>query len=271
MSFFSTSDDVNIFYQVTGQGKPIVFIHGWSACHEHFQKQIDEFSKHYQVITYDLRGHGLSGIPVYGIDMKTFARDLKELIDFLNLQEIVLVGWSMGVHIIYEYIRQFGCARLAKMCTIDQSPKFCTEEGWEYGLYLNYTYKDAIADLDLISRDWRAFADGLVPALFAKTANHPREKIKWYYDKCYANSIDIMVRMWLAMAVTDYRDMLDTITIPALITCGTESFGHRVVTHQYQAEKIPNAKCVPFEKCGHMPFVEDPERFNEVLKAFIEE
>ena len=271
MPYFLTSDNVKIFYQITGQGKPIVFVHGWSACHKHYQAQIDDFSSNYQVIAYDLRGHGLSEVSNYGLDMKTYARDLKEIIDYLGLDDIVLVGWSMGVHILYDYIQQFGCYKLKKLCTIDQSPKFCTEEGWAYGLYLNYSYKDAMTDLGMISSDWPAFADALVPALFSKETKHPREEISWYYEKAHDNSVDVMVRMWLAMALTDYRDVLETITVPTLVTCGKEGFGHRVVTHEYQVGKIPDARLVAFDHCGHMPFVEDAERFNAELKAFIEE
>ena len=271
MSYFLTSDNVKLFYQVTGRGKTILFIHGWSACHEYYQKQIDAFSKDYQVVVYDLRGHGISENPTFGHDLGTYARDLKELMDHLDLRDIVLVGWSMGVHVLYEYIRQYGCDNLRKICTVDQSAKFCTDETWDLGLYMNYPAKDVLVDLDTMSKNWITFADLLVPALFAKNTKATKEDLKWYYEKTYNNSTDVMVRMWLAMALTDYRELLGTISVPALITCGKEDVGHRLPPMEYQVEKIPDARLVVFDNCGHTLFAEDPVRFNAVLKAFIEE
>ena len=95
MESFITSDGVNIYYELKGEGVAIVFIHGFTEDHNSFRIQQRVLSKKYKVITYDLRGHGMSDRIDHGLDMERFAIDLRELIDYLKLGKVMLVGWSM--------------------------------------------------------------------------------------------------------------------------------------------------------------------------------
>ena len=104
MPFFTTNDGVRLHYQTSGSGKPVLLIHGLTASSLFFQKQIPALSGHFQVIAPDLRGHGLSEASTDHLTMRRLAEDLKQFIDHLKLSEISLVGWSMGVHVIFEYI-----------------------------------------------------------------------------------------------------------------------------------------------------------------------
>lgn len=81
MAFLETSDGVKLYYQVKGEGKPIVLIHGWSADHTSFEPTFEALSENYQVISYDLRGHSRSEKPSHGYTLKRFATDLKELME----------------------------------------------------------------------------------------------------------------------------------------------------------------------------------------------
>ena len=103
--FFKTSDGVRIHYLEAGHGRPIVFIPGWTMPAWIWQKQIDEFSKHYRVIAVDPRSQGESDKPLYGHLPETRARDYKELVDQLRLKHPVLVGWSMGCGELVKYCR----------------------------------------------------------------------------------------------------------------------------------------------------------------------
>ena len=122
MDFFITKDKAKIYYEVKGEGKPIVFIHGFTEDHNSFRIQQRVLSKKYKIITYDLRGHGISDKVNYGLNLERFTLDLRELIDYLELEDVVLVGWSMGVSIIFEYINIFGLEKISKICIIDKSP-----------------------------------------------------------------------------------------------------------------------------------------------------
>ena len=99
----------------------------------------------------------------YGLNMERLALDLKEFIDYLDLQDIVLVGWSMGTSIIFEYINIFGEDNLSKICIIDKGPKVLNDNNWNLGLYHGkYTMEDALKDLSLIKDNWMEFTERFI-------------------------------------------------------------------------------------------------------------
>src|ERR1700678_2643092 len=101
--FFKTSDGIRIHYLEAGSGRPIVFIPGWTMPAWIWQKQIDEFSKHYHVGAVDPRSQREGDQPTYGSLPETRARDYKELVDHLGLNLPVLVGWSMACGELVKY------------------------------------------------------------------------------------------------------------------------------------------------------------------------
>lgn len=76
MPYFATSDHCKLYYEEHGEGQAVVFIHGWSATHHIFKKQLSLFSQKYKVLSYDLRGHGDSEKTEYGLYMSRLAQDL---------------------------------------------------------------------------------------------------------------------------------------------------------------------------------------------------
>lgn len=268
MPYFVTEDNVALYYEEKGEGKPVILIHGWSCSRRHYRKQTFELSKHFRVIRYDLRGHGDSHVPEHGLTMQQFAGDLKEFIEYLGLQEVSLVGWSMGTHIIWEYIKQFGCEKLHKLCFIDMTPKLITEEDWQHGLYGDFGHPANLATLSAMCEDWQGFTDQFVPALFAKSG-YDQTLYDWAYKEANKNTPHVMINMWVAMTVQDYRSVLPTISVPCLVTYGEESLLYSSQTSEYIKEKIPDAKLVSFPKCGHGLHMESPEKFNRELIDFI--
>jgi non-heme chloroperoxidase len=101
-------DGVQIHYVEAGQGDPIVFIPGWRMPGWIWQKQINGLSDKYRVIAVDPRSQGESDKPNYGYLPETRARDYKELVDQLGLEQPVLIGWSMGCGELLSYVEQFG-------------------------------------------------------------------------------------------------------------------------------------------------------------------
>lgn len=269
MSFFLTSDNVKLYYQVQGEGKPVVLIHGWSCSHEHFKNQIDELAKKYQVVAYDLRGHGLSEVPDYGLNIPRFAQDLKELIAFLNLKTVSLVGWSMGTTIIFEYLKQFGQTNLDKLCFIDMTPRIVTDGSWKNGLYGEFPMEANVETLVALNEDWKAFAEGFIPAIFAKSGARDKALEAWALEQAFKNSPNVMTRMWISMSTRNYVDLVPTITLPTLITYGAESCLYTPENSEYMGKKMPNAKVLPFPKCGHALMLEEPKRFTDALISFL--
>jgi len=123
MSKITTKDGTEIYYKDWGQGQPVVFSHGWPLTADAWDAQMFFLSSHgYRTIAHDRRGHGRSGQPWNGNDMDTYADDLAELIEKLDLKNVVLVGHSTGGGEVAHYIGRHGNARVAKAVLIGAVP-----------------------------------------------------------------------------------------------------------------------------------------------------
>ena len=123
MSTFVAKDGAEIFYKDWGEGQPIVFSHGWPLCGDAWDAQMLFFGQNgFRVIAHDRRGHGRSAQTWNGNTMDTFADDLAQLIEKLNLNKVVLVGHSMGGGEVVRYIGRHGNARVAKLVLLGAVP-----------------------------------------------------------------------------------------------------------------------------------------------------
>jgi len=119
--FFKTSDHVQLHYIEAGNGRTLVFVPGWLMPAEIWEPQIQYFSQRFHAIALDPRSQGASEIAKTGHDPETRARDIKELIDDLKVDSVVLVGWSLGVLEALTYIKSFGTGRLDALVLVDNS------------------------------------------------------------------------------------------------------------------------------------------------------
>jgi pimeloyl-ACP methyl ester carboxylesterase len=102
-----SSDEVVIHYQVHGAGGPaLVLVHGWSCDSSYWDAQVAHFSKQHKVVTIDLAGHGKSGIERANWTIAAFGRDVAAVVNKLDLDQVVLVGHSMGGDVIVEAVQQ---------------------------------------------------------------------------------------------------------------------------------------------------------------------
>lgn len=123
MSFFTTTDGTEIFYNDWGTGQPVVFSHGWPLSADAFEDQMFFLAQRgYRVIAHDRRGHGRSSQPFGGNDMDTYADDLAELTAHLNLRDAVHIGHSTGGGEVARYIGRHGTERVAKAVLIGAVP-----------------------------------------------------------------------------------------------------------------------------------------------------
>lgn len=96
---------IELYYEDHGTGKPVILIHGWPLSGRSWESQVPVLiDAGYRVITYDRRGFGQSSQPWSGYDYDTFAADLHSLIEHLDLQNVTLVGFSMGGGEVARYI-----------------------------------------------------------------------------------------------------------------------------------------------------------------------
>ena len=119
----TTTDGTVIYYKDWGSGQPIVFSHGWPLSADAWDDQLNFFASNgFRTVAHDRRGHGRSSQPWDGNDMNTYADDLAELIEALDLHDVILVGHSTGGGEVTRYIGRHGTDRVAKAALVGAIP-----------------------------------------------------------------------------------------------------------------------------------------------------
>jgi len=128
MGTFTTSDGTQIFYKDWGSGQPVLLSHGWPLSSDAWDPQLLFLvQRGYRVVAHDRRGHGRSDQPSKGNDMNTYADDLAELVDHLDLRDFTLVGHSTGGGEVTRYIGRHGTSRVARVVLLGAIPPLMLE------------------------------------------------------------------------------------------------------------------------------------------------
>ena len=272
MPYLTVQDGTKIYYEDQGKGETILFCHGLASSHLKLKQFINEFKSEYRCVSYDHRGHESSEIPKIHMNLQTLAQDLNELIEYLDLKDITIIGHSMGAATIFNYINQFGCSRLKRMVCVDMSP-YLRNDGWKGGIGQGkWTDEDFFIDLDLFFDDvakanWRISKEIMIPAL----KNIPKE-YEGTMISSMKNSIDpfVMAGFWYSLFRTDQRPFIQKITIPflyimpefPLYSTETVNFYKDNVKGKFVLEK-------DFPNTTHVILTEKPHEVAECVKKFI--
>jgi non-heme chloroperoxidase len=255
--FFKTSDGVRIHYLEAGSGRAIVFIPGWTMPAWIWQKQIDEFSKKYHVIAVDPRSQGESDKPPYGHLPETRSRDYEELVNHLGLKRPVLVGWSMACGELLKYVEQFGTDNLGGLVLVDglipEKPSlemFAGLSGW----------------MNQLQQDRQKQADGFVRTMFKKPQTE--DYLKRVIDASMQVPADTAVTLiYNLIAIKDLSGAFARMNRPMLFTYQPDTQPSADLLKSKLGDKV---RLERFDGDGHALFVDDPEKFNRVLEAFVQ-
>ncbi|MEU8679167.1 alpha/beta hydrolase [Streptomyces sp. NPDC048560] len=273
MPICTTRDGVEIFYKDWGQGRPVVFIHGWPLNGDAWQDQLKAVADAgFRGIAHDRRGHGRS-TPVYsGYDFDTFADDLDDLLTRLDLRDVTLVAHSMGGGELARYIGRHGTGRIRSAVLLSAiTPLMLQGPGNPAGV--PQSVFDGIKQGILTERSqfWKDTAVGFFSAdREGSRATQGNQDAFWYM--AMAQTIEGGVDCVDAFGTTDFHEDLRTFDVPTLIVHGDDD---RIVpldaTARKSAELIPDATLKVYEGASHgIALVPgDKERFTEDLLDFL--
>jgi non-heme chloroperoxidase len=270
----TTNDGVNLHYLEAGSGKPILMIPGWSQTAEQFKYQLAGLSDRYRVIAVDMRGHGESDKPEFGYKISRLAKDVHDIIDALDLQEVNILGHSMGSSVIWNYYDMFGPERLSKLLLIDQMPMITSNPAWLEEERVN---SGAIFDPQSLYETINALAGpdgvettrGFIGSMVTKAI--PEEEKAWIIERNLTMPRRHAATLLYNHSTQDWRDLIPRIELPTLVV------GGRVSTVPWQsqawiAEQVPGARLEIFEEedgGNHFMFIEGHEKFNQIVADFV--
>lgn len=274
MTHFTADDGTRIHLAISGDGPPLVMLHGWTSSHQEWFPFIAELQKHHTVYRWDARGHGGhnpedSSSPT----VIRMARDLQNLLDHYELDHAAAVGHSMGALTLWQYIRDYGTGRLSKACFIDQSPKLLTDAHWEHGIYGCFDAEKSRQMMTWLHEDFaeavlKLTAFGLNPRAQQKYLENAKG---WQRSREALRALKPgpLIECWESLTAADYRDVLQEIDIPSLLIYGSESNFYRQETARFVASQIPEAILRIYEGTDHSPHQWQRERFAKELIEFL--
>src|SRR6478735_3645700 len=128
MATFTTKEGEQLYYKDWGRGQPIVFSHGWPLSADAWEDQMYFLARNgFRCIAHDRRGPGRSSQPLDGNDIDTYAKDLAQLVEKLDLKDAIHVGHSTGGGEVARYVGRHGTKRVAKVVLIGAVPPLCHE------------------------------------------------------------------------------------------------------------------------------------------------
>ncbi len=273
MDHFTASDGTPIHYVRTGDGTPLVFLHGWTSNHREWLPFAQALADRHTCVCWDARGHGGHAYPAGRPNsVQRMARDLRELLAHLDLGPAALLGHSMGALTVWEYVREHGCDGIDRLVLVDQSPKLLTDDDWCHGIYGDF---DADRSDGFMARLEDDFSEAVL-ALIGE-GNNPRARAAHARDdpalgrvRDYLQRLEPgpLVEVWRSLTRADYRDVLPAIDVPTLLVHGDASHFYSVELAEYVRGAIPDATLHVYEGTDHSPHLWQRERFLADLRAF---
>ena len=271
-NFLQVSDGAWIYFEDYGKdkGDPILILHGYLCSSKFFYKNIEALSADHRLVLMDWRGHGSSSKCLHNLTMDRCAKDVHELIEHLGLEDVTLLGWSMGSSVVMEYYEQFGDEHLKKIGVIDSALYPFSPEPWNSHSLAGFNMDAMTATLE------NAFShhDDYVRAFTRLCFHTPpcQEDEDWVSTEMKKLPVYIAFALYNNNLIKNNTITLPKIDIPLLLCCADSPAIPRGIEMGRYYRDLVNGNCYfhEFLNLGHVMFLEDPEQFNETILDFVE-
>ena len=255
--------EVSLSYTMAGNGDTsIVFVHGWGISKEYWKEQIEELSSDYTVVSLDLGGHGQSGHNRENWTIEEFAKDVRAVIDGLHLNNVILVGHSMGGEIILQTALSFP-AKVIGFIGIDNFKQFVTSFTPQEEKQVSDFMQSLKSNFDTTATMYTRLA--LFPRGYSDT-NSVNRVIRSIRQTDSAVAIKALESL-MYFALKD-SELISRLSIPAhLIVSDYTATNEK----SFQRAAKMGSSIRVIKGTGHYPMIEQPHQFTELLKETIHE
>jgi len=256
------------YYHSSGIGKPILLIHGWAMDSSAWTFFKEEFSSKNTVIAVDLRGHGKSAALSGPYNLESFAHDIHQLIEALDLHHATVIGWSMGVSVILKMLEHLN-SRIDSLVFISGTPSLVARDDYPHGV----PRAEAYSLLRQLKKDYAVGMASFYASMFKGEDLVSRQKEKIYplvADISRAPRQDIACEALESLQREDLRLSLKNITVPTLLIHGALDRICLPAASEYMASSLPNSVLAIIAAAGHAPFLTAKESVHNEIKTFIQ-
>jgi non-heme chloroperoxidase len=240
----------------------LVFIPGWSTGADIWRHQIDTFAKTHRVISFDPRSEGESTKTTAGNTPEVRAQDLHALLERLSVRHPVLIGWSQGVQDVAAYVERYGTKDLAGIVLVDAA----VSDGADGMATRSQETAEQFKMFAIYQAHQREYLAGMMHAIISKPQGDAI--IEQLVGTGMKTPPDVGVGMLVAdMFGVNRTPALKKIECPTLIIASAKS--DELSRQQSAANQIPHARFEKVEGAAHALFVDQPDRFDELLKSFL--
>ena len=255
--------EVSISYTMAGNGDTsIVFVHGWGISKEYWKEQIEELSSDYKVVALDLGGHGQSGHNRENWTIEEFAKDVRAVIDGLHLNNVILVGHSMGGEIILQTALSFP-AKVIGFIGIDNFKQFVTSFTPQEEKQVSDFMQSLKSNFDTTATMYTRLA--LFPRGYSDT-NSVNRVIRSIRQTDSAVAIKALESL-MYFALKD-SEMISRLPIPAHLIVSDYTATNE---ESFRRAAKAGSSIRVIKGTGHYPMIEQPHQFTELLRETIHE
>ncbi len=257
MTRFARVNGLVLHYWPEGAGPPVVFINSLGSDLRIWDAQAQGLTPYFQVLRYDKRGHGLSEAPPPPYTLADHTQDLKALLDHLALEQVSLVGISVGGLIALDFARTYP-ERTRALVLMDTGARIGSVESWNERIR-------AIGETSLAEVAKGVIARWFTPAFFREQP----ATAQGYYQMLARTPVEGYIGTCAALRDADLRGGLGAVRAPALVLCGAQDPSTPPSLSEALAQEL-RAPLRLLEGAAHLPCIEQPEATLSEIRAFLE-